>query len=48
MSNFAIITDSSCDLTQDLRERFGVEDYLRGILVFPDGHQDRADLDWKP
>lgn len=47
MSNFAIITDSSCDLTQDLRERFGVEDYLRGMLVFPDGHQERADLDWK-
>ena len=46
MSDFAILTDSSCDLTRDLRERFGVENYLHGILVFPDGHQEKADLDW--
>ena len=46
MSDFAILTDSSCDLTRDLRERFGVEDYLHGFLVFPDGHQEKADLDW--
>lgn len=47
MSNFAIITDSSCDLTQALRERFEIDGYIPGIVVFPDGHTEYADLDWK-
>lgn len=46
MSNFVIIPDSSCDLTAELRKRFGVDDYLRGVLYFPDGHEEPADLDW--
>ncbi|MBQ9106810.1 MAG: DegV family protein [Clostridia bacterium] len=47
MSKFVIIPDSSCDLTSDLRERFGIPDYLRGIIYFPDGREELADLDWK-
>ena len=27
MHNFVIITDTASDMTRDLRERFGVEDY---------------------
>lgn len=46
MSEFVIIPDTACDLTKDLRERFGIHDYLRGVLYFPDGHQELADLDW--
>lgn len=46
MSNFAIITDTACDLDRKLRERFGVDDYVAGYLVFPDGHSEHADLDW--
>lgn len=46
MSNFAIIPDSSCDMTRDLRERFGIEDYLHGILYKQDGSQLSANLDW--
>ena len=46
MHNFVIITDTASDMTRDLRERFGVEDYVHGVLVFPDGHSELSDLDW--
>ena len=47
MSNFVIIPDASCDLTKDLRERFHIPAYVRGTFYWPDGREDRADLDWK-
>lgn len=47
MSNFAIVSDSACDLTAEFRERFKIDDYVPGILVYPDGHSEPADLDWK-
>lgn len=46
MKNFVIMSDSACDLTKELRERFGVEDYIRGYVHYPDGHSEQADLDW--
>ena len=46
MTNFAILTDSCSDLTAPLRERFGVEGYIPGALVYPDGSNHYADLDW--
>ena len=46
MSDYVILTDSSNDLTKDLRERFGIDDYFPGILEFPDGHQELSTLDW--
>lgn len=46
MASFAIIPDSSCDLSADLRERFGIRDYLRGPVYFPDGKEVVGDLDW--
>ncbi len=46
MNNFAIIPDSSCDLSAELRKRFGIDDYLKGIIYFPDGHCEEIDLDW--
>ena len=44
MTNFAILTDSCSDLTAPLRERFGVDGYVPGALVYPDGsnHDTRA------
>ena len=30
MADYVILTDSSTDLTKDLRERFGIDDYLPG------------------
>lgn len=47
MSDFVIIPDTSCDLTADLRQRFGITDYLHGILYHPDGREERASLDWE-
>ncbi len=47
MSDFVIIPDTSCDLVKDLRERFGIDDYISGIVYFPDGHSEFADLDWE-
>lgn len=46
MGNFAIIPDTSSDMTRDLRERFGIEDYLHGILYKLDGTDISANLDW--
>lgn len=46
MSDFVIVTDSACDLNKNLRERFGIADYMHGIVYFPDGHEELADLDW--
>jgi len=47
MSDFVIIPDTSCDLVKDLRERFEIDDYISGIVYFPDGHSEFADLDWE-
>ena len=47
MSNFAIIPDTSCDLIRPLRERFGIDDYISGLVYFPDGRCEKSDLDWE-
>ncbi len=47
MSDFVIIPDSSSDFTKNLRERFGIPDYISGIVYFPDGHSEKADMDWE-
>ncbi len=46
MSNFVIIPDTSSDLVKPLRERFDIPDYIRGVVYFPDGHAELADMDW--
>jgi len=46
MSKTAIIADSAVDLSADLREQFGIADYVHGIVVRPDGSQFLADDDW--
>lgn len=47
MADYVLLTDSSTDLTKDLRERFGVDDYLPGNITFPDGHTEDSSLDWE-
>lgn len=47
MADFVIIPDTSCDLTKNLRERFGILDYIKGLVYFPDGHSEYSDLDWE-
>lgn len=47
MADFVIIPDTSCDLTKSLRDRFGVPDYISGLVYFPDGHSELSDIDWE-
>ena len=47
MADFVIIPDMSCDLTKPLRERFGIPDYISGLVYFPDGHSEPSDIDWE-
>lgn len=47
MNKFAIVSDSSSDFTADLRKRFDVPDITHGLVYFPDGHEEPADLDWE-
>lgn len=46
MSDFVILSDAGCDLVKELRERFCVADYLKGVLYLPNGEETRSDLDW--
>ena len=47
MDSFVIIPDTACDLTKDLREQYGISDYLHGILYHPDGREEISSLDWE-
>ncbi|MGI6071806.1 MAG: DegV family protein [Lachnospiraceae bacterium] len=47
MNDFAIIGDVASGLHRELRERFGIDDYIVGKVVFPDGTDHVADLDWE-
>ncbi len=47
MAEFVIVPDASSDLTRDLRERFNIPGYLKGVIYYPDGREAVADLDWE-
>jgi len=44
-NNYAIIADISCDLTGELRSRFGVDGYLKGYMSTPDAENVEGRLD---
>ncbi|MCH5151874.1 MAG: DegV family protein [Clostridiales bacterium] len=46
MKKYIILTDSSCDMSPELREHFGVKDYVPGYVHFSDGRDLRTTLDW--
>ena len=46
MNNYVILADVTCDLSAELRTRFGVEDYLQGHIHFSDGRDFPTTLDW--
>ncbi len=46
MNKFAIITDTSADLSSQQMQRFGIDDYVAGYVVYPDGHSEQGDPDW--
>ena len=47
MNNFAIVPDSSSDMTAQLRLRFGVDAIVRGVIYRPDGTESLSDVDWE-
>ena len=46
MYRFEIVSDTSCDLNKELRDRFGIADYARGYVHLPDGTAVKGNLDW--
>ena len=45
MAKYQIFTDSSSDLTTEMRKQYGIEYFYFGLVV--NGEEYRADLDWK-
>mgnify|MGYP003311178413 CR=1 FL=1 len=43
---FVILADSTCDLSGEIRERFGINDYIPGFVTFSDGRDFDTVLDW--
>lgn len=46
MERYVILADVTCDLTQDIREKIGMKDYIRGHIHFDDGRDFATTLDW--
>ncbi|MCH5156574.1 MAG: DegV family EDD domain-containing protein [Clostridiales bacterium] len=46
MKKFIILPDSNCDMSKELREQFGVKDYIKGYAHFSDGRDIRTGLEW--
>ena len=46
MKKFIILPDVTCDLTEEIRTRFGLEDYIEGYVHFSDGRDLKTTLDW--
>ena len=46
MKKFVILPDVTCDLSEELRQRFDIE-YVKGHIVFPDKVEREGVLEWK-
>lgn len=46
MDKYIILADVTCDLSAEVREHFGIEDYIRGHVHFSDGRDFETTLDW--
>ena len=46
MKKFIILPDVTCDLSEELRTGFGLEDYIEGYVHFSDGRDLKTTLDW--
>ena len=45
-ANYAILCDVTCDLSRELRERFGIDGYMSGHLTLPGGVEVDSKLEW--
>lgn len=43
---YVILPDVACDLDDDIRKEYGVEDYVKGHLVLPSGEDVHSELNW--
>lgn len=46
MNNYVILSDVTCDMSSEIREYFGVKDYVKGHVHFSDGRDFVTTLDW--
>ncbi|MBQ8331979.1 MAG: DegV family protein [Clostridia bacterium] len=46
MKPFVILSDVTCDLSREIREAFGVSDYVHGYVHFSNGRDFKTALDW--
>lgn len=47
MNTYIVLSDTNCELNKEIRERFGLEDFLQAHLVTPDKVDHLTDLDWE-
>ena len=47
MKNYVILADSCMDLNKEQREQFGIETPVPGSILYPDGSDHLADIDWE-
>lgn len=43
---YVILADVTCDLTQEIRDKIGMKDYICGHIHFDDGRDFQTTLDW--
>ena len=46
MEKYIILADVTCDLSEDLRQEYGITDYLPGYVSISDGREISTTLDW--
>ncbi|MBR5124331.1 MAG: hypothetical protein IKU90_04295, partial [Clostridia bacterium] len=46
MNPYIILTDVTCDLSGEVREYFGITDYVHGYVSISDGRDLKTKLDW--
>ncbi len=46
MKDYVILADVTCDLSQEIRDYFGIETYIPGHIHFSDGRDFPTTLDW--
>lgn len=47
MADYVILADSCMDLSKEQREQYGIEKPVPGSIVYPDGSDHLADIDWE-
>ena len=46
MNNYVILADVTCDLSEQIRSYFSIDDYIKGHVHFSDGRDFFTTLDW--